>query len=106
MKRLLPLVALLAILAAATAATSATAAKPHAIKTSWLCNPFSTSLTPMSRLLGNSTARGDVAREPRLADTAEEVPAYARNHGPGFKATVDVYVHSITAGSVGTVTNT
>ncbi len=106
MKRLLPAAALLAILASAVVATSASAAKPHAIKTSWLCNPFSTTLTPMSRLLGNSTARGDVAREPSLADTAEEVPGYARNHGPGFKATIDVYVHSITAGSVGTVTDT
>jgi hypothetical protein len=106
MKRLLPAAALLAILAAAVAATSATAAKPRAIKTSWLCNPFSTSLTPMSRLLSTSTARGDEAREPGLSDTAEEVPAYATNHGPGFKATIDVYVHSITDGSIGTVTNT
>jgi hypothetical protein len=106
MRRLLPVTALLAILAAATVATSTAAAKPHAIRTSWLCNPFSTSLTPMSRLLANGTARGDVAREPALSDTAEEVPAYATNHGPGFKATIDVYVHSITAGSVGTVTNT
>ena len=105
MKRLLPLAALLAILAAATAATSATAAKSHAIKTSWLCNPFSTSLTPMSRLLGNSTARGDEAREPRLADTAEEVPAYAGSHGAGFAATVDVYVHSVTDGSTGAVSD-
>ena len=75
MKRLLPAAALLAILASAVVATSASAAKPHAIKTSWLCNPFSTTLTPMSRLLGSSTARGEVAREPSLADTAERFPA-------------------------------
>jgi len=46
----------------------------------------------MSRLLGNSTARGNEAREPSLSDTAEEVPAYATNHGAGLSATVDVYV--------------
>ena len=105
MKRLLPLAALLAILAAAVVATSATAAKPRAIKTSWLCNPFSTTLTPMSRLLGNSTARGDQAREPSLSSTIEEVPAYARDHGPDFKATIDVYVHSVTDGPTGAVTD-
>ena len=105
MKRLLSAAAVLAILAAAVATTSATAAKPRAIHASWLCNPFNTSLAPTSRLLGSSTARGDQAREPRLADTAEEVPAYAGSQGAGFAATVDVYVHSVTDGSIGAVTN-
>jgi len=101
----MPVAVLLAILAAATAATSASAAKAHTIQTSWLCNPFSTSLTPTSRLLTSGTARGDVAREPGLASTIEEVPAYAQNHGPAFSATVDVYVHSVTDGSIGAVSD-
>jgi len=106
MKRFLPVAVLLALLAAAAVATSTAAATPHAVKTSWLCNPFGTTLTPMNRLLGNSTARGDEAREPSLADTADEVPGYGVNHGPGFKATVAVYVHSVTDGSTGAVTDT
>ena len=105
MRRLMPVTALLAILAAATVATSTAAAKPRAIHASWLCNPFSTSLTPMSRLLGSSTARGNEAREPGLSDTAQEVPGYAVNHGPSFNATVDVYVHSVTDGSIGAVSD-
>jgi hypothetical protein len=106
MRRFLPVAVLLALLAAAAFATSTAAATPHAMKTSWLCNPFSTSFTPMTRLLSTSARGGEAAREPSLADTAEEVPAYARNHGPSFKATVDVYVHSVTDGSIGTITDT
>jgi hypothetical protein len=105
MRRFTPVAALLALVAAAVVATSAAAAKPQAIKTSWLCNPFSTSLTPTTRLLSVG-ARGAQAREPSLAETAENVPGYARNHGPRFSATVDVYVHSITDGTTGAVTNT
>jgi hypothetical protein len=102
MRRFTPVAVLLALVAAAAVATSTAAAKPQAIKTSWLCNPFSTSLTPTTSLL---SARGSQAREPSLAATPEEVPAYARNHGAGFAATVDVYVHSVTDGSIGAVSN-
>jgi Pregnancy-associated plasma protein-A len=103
MKRFMPVAVLLVLLAAAAVATSTAAAKPRAIKTSWLCNPFSTSLTPTSRLL-SAGARGDVAREPGLSDTAQEVPGYAHNFA-AVSATVDVYVHSVTAGSTGAVSD-
>ena len=102
MRRFMPVTVLLAILAAAVVATSTAAAKPQAIKASLLCNPFSTLLTPTTSLL---SARGGVTREPSLADTAVEVPGFAHHHGPGFRATVDVFVHSVTDGSVGAVTN-
>ena len=104
MRRFMPVAVLFALLAAAVVATSTAAAKPRAIETSWLCNPFSTSLTPTTRLL-SAGARGDEAREPGLADTAQEVPGYAHNHGAGFAATVDVYVHSVTDGSTGAVSD-
>ena len=104
MKRFMPVAVLLVLLATAAVATSTAAAKPRAIKTSWLCNPFSTSLTPTTRLL-SAGARGDVAREPGLSETAQEVPGYAHNFGPAFSGTVDVYVHSVTDGSTGAVSN-
>ena len=104
MKRFMPVAVLLVLLAAAAVATSTASAKPRAIKTSWLCNPFSTSLTPTTRLL-SAGARGDVAREPGLSETAQEVPGYAHNFGPAFSGTVDVYVHSVTDGSTGAVSN-
>ena len=46
-----------------------------------------------------------MAREPSLADTAEEVPRTLAVTAPGFAATVDVYVHSVTDGSIGAVSN-
>ena len=108
MKRFLPL-ALLAALAAVAALTASTAsAATHAAKASMLCNPFSTTYSSLGRVLSvPAGARGTVVREPSLSQTAEEVPAYARGRGgPGFRATVDVYVHSVTDGSIGAVTNT
>jgi hypothetical protein len=107
MKRiLLPLAAFALAIAAAVTTSPAAASGNVAAKasSSYLCNPFSTSLSPVSQVLG-STARGDAAREPGSNDTAEEVPGYARNHGLGFSATVQVYVHSITDGSTGAVSD-
>jgi Pregnancy-associated plasma protein-A len=103
MKRLTLVAFLLALVASAVVATSTAATKPQAIKTSWLCNPFSTSLTPTTSLL---STRGGVRREPGLAEAAADVPDYARHHGgPNFRVVVDVFVHSITDGTTGAVTN-
>lgn len=56
----------------------------------------------------SSTARGtggDTAREPSLNATYEAMPASAKGKGgPNFKATVDVWFHVVTDGSIGSVT--
>jgi hypothetical protein len=50
-----------------------------------------------------SLARGSDAREPGSSETAIEVPRSTKS-GPNFRATVPVYFHVITDGTVGAVT--
>ena len=110
MKRLswravLPAAVLLALAATAAVATAPAAAAPREAAASPLCNPFSSLPAVFSPSSG--LARGGEAREPALNEKLEEVPGYARGRGgPAFKATVDVYVHSVTDGSTGAVTDT
>jgi hypothetical protein len=66
----------------------------------------------LGKLTGNSfssIARGagtDLVKEPSSADTPEEVPASAKGKGgKNFSATVDVYFHIVTDGSLGAITN-
>ena len=101
-----------AVVAAATAlavaAMTASPAAAHSAKAapySAYCG-FSTpaAFAGPSWLTGTSAARGDEAREPAFADAAEEVPASAVGKGgKNFRATVDVYFHVISNGSVGNV---
>jgi hypothetical protein len=50
-------------------------------------------------------ARGGVVREPDLAQVHHDLPATAkREAGPGFSATVPVYFHVVTDGSIGSLT--
>jgi hypothetical protein len=107
MKRFVPVAVLLAILAAVAITASPAAAKSHSHKASMQCNVFATSLSPVTRMLSmhsSTLARGDEAREPGSSETAEEVPAYARNHGPGFKATVPVWFHVVHDGPIANLT--
>ena len=105
----LPIAVVAALAVAAAVTTSpAAAAKQQPASASTACNVFATSLSPVTKLLGgggSTLARGDVAREPGSSDTAEEVPGYARNHGSSFTGRIDVYVHSITDGSTGAVSD-
>jgi hypothetical protein len=51
-----------------------------------------------------ASARGDVAREPALNQTVEELPASAKGKGgKSFRATVPVYFHVVHAGGVGNI---
>ncbi len=71
---------------------------------SWACLPGDTA---------GSVARGGMAdsrgviREKDTGQVAKELPKHAQNAAPaGFTVTVPVYVHVITDGSVGSLTNT
>ena len=104
--RVAPLAAMLAMVAAT--ASPAGVSSGATIATAASC-AFATP-TPFDSLgrltAGSSLARGDDAREPSANDTAEEVPASARGKGgKNFKATVDVYFHVVTDGSVGAVSD-
>ena len=51
-------------------------------------------------------ARGGQPREPKLAQTAEDMPAAAKGKAKaGFRVTVPVYFHVVTDGAVGALTN-
>ncbi len=54
-----------------------------------------------------SFARGDVAREPDSTETAEDVPASAKGKGGGksFRATVETWVHVVSDGQIGNVSD-
>jgi Pregnancy-associated plasma protein-A len=106
LKRLPALVALaaaLSVLAATASSASARAPRQPAVN---YCSMFD-SVALLTSGLGSTSARGeDVAREPSLSDTAEEVPAPAKGKGgPGFRATVDVYFHVVTDGATGAVSD-
>ena len=54
-----------------------------------------------------ASARGDVAREPALNQTVEELPANAKGKGgKSFRASVPVYFHVVHAGGVGNISQT
>ena len=88
---------------AATASPAVAAPSDVAIK----CGPISgsqfNSLAPL--LTGATTARGGMIREPELGEVAEEVPAGAKKGGPGFVAGVPTYVHVISDGTNGNVSD-
>jgi hypothetical protein len=50
--------------------------------------------------------RGGVVREPDLGEVHADLPAAAKGEaGPNFKATVPVYFHVVTDGSIGSLTD-
>lgn len=90
-RRTAPLVAVAAALAVLAATASPASAQAPTQATVNDCSMFD-SVALLTSGLGSTSARyEDVAREPSLSDTAEEVPASAKGKGgPGFRATVDV----------------
>jgi hypothetical protein len=81
-----------------TAVTVGTASGALALAASaqaWSC------ASPSSTVL----ARGGVAREPDLVQVHKDLPASAQGEaGPNFSATVPVYFHVVTDGSIGSLT--
>jgi hypothetical protein len=60
-----------------------------------------------SKLTPAAYGRGFQQREPLMNDLAADLPASAKGKaGPGFRATVPVYFHVVTDGSIGNLTST
>jgi hypothetical protein len=98
------LVALAAVAAVYTSlsVSPAVAAVPGGGAGSELCG-----FSSVEALATSSVARGnDKAREPELNDVIEDVPASAKGKGAKrFAATIPLYIHVITAGATGAVSD-
>jgi hypothetical protein len=93
-------------LCAAVAASPATGAEhSHAASSFSICDP----LARPALLHGGTTAiagRGGEIREPELGQVREDMPTSARNRASAkFTATVPLYFHVVTNGSVGSLTD-
>ena len=88
---------------AALAVLAALAVAPAAQASTSFCDPVSgTALTSASGIAG----RGGDVREPDLGQVHADLPSSAKGRaGKNFKATIPVYVHVITDGAVGNVTD-
>ena len=85
----------LALYTAATVGTASGVLAETVRAGDWNCK------TPASSVL----ARGGVVREPDLAQVHQDLPARAKGKaGAGFSATVPVYFHVVTDGSIGSLT--
>ena len=99
--RLLSGIAVLAMVSTAITGASATAAT-----SSPFCDPSIS--VPDTTLVAASTGdqRGDTAREPDLGDMHEDLPDSAKGKADKrFRATVPVYFHVVTDGTVGALTD-
>jgi len=95
-KLVLVLVLGLALYAAATVGSASGARAPEALRANaWYCNQQAPAVA----------GRGGLVREPDLAEVRADMPARAKGRaGDNFQATVPVYFHVITDGSIGTLT--
>ena len=89
----------LALYAAATVGTASASLAASATSTQSLrCNPPA---GPARVFLG----RGSTLREPDLGQVADNLPASAQGQaGPRFRATVPVYFHVVSDGTIGSLT--
>jgi hypothetical protein len=88
---------------AALAVLAALAVAPAAQASTSFCDPVTgTALTSASGIAG----RGGDVREPDLGQVHADLPSSAKGRaGKNFRATIPVYVHVITDGAVGNVTD-
>ncbi len=107
MRRLVLLCAAMPLALLALTVSPAAARTSAGVPISAYCGLATPDFTALSQLTTTSTfARGGVVREPSSSDTPDEVPASAQGKGgPSFRATVDVYFHIVTDGSLGAVTD-
>jgi hypothetical protein len=92
---------------AATASPASAGKTPLSAYCGFAPSTFDSVALLTSGIGGAAGARGDdVAREPSLT-TPYEVPASAKGKGgPNFKATVDTFVHVVSDGQIGNVSDT
>jgi hypothetical protein len=103
--RMLLLVVLgVAIYCAATVGSASGARLPGAYQfgaNAWDCDPQNPTHASL-----HVSSRGSMRREPNLGQVATDLPASAKGQaGQNFSATVPVYFHVITDGSIGSLTN-
>jgi hypothetical protein len=97
------------ILGIAIAAAALTVALPtKASASATICDPLSGSalLAGSQGLATGIAGRGGDVREPQLDQVHVDMPEWAKNRAPrNFKATIPVYVHVITDGALGALTD-
>jgi hypothetical protein len=97
----------LALYAAATVGSASGARAPGALSggaLAWDCDPQAPSDT--SLYSGAVLGRGVTTREPDLGEIHTDLPASAKNKAAKtLKASVPVYFHVVTDGSIGNLTN-
>src|SRR5829696_2542213 len=102
----------LLIVVAAVAATAAPAGAGAAAKAplSSYCGVMPSTFDSVALVTSGvgaaAGARGDVAREPGLTSPVEVPESVQGKGGRGFAATVDTYVHVVSDGAIGDVSNT
>ena len=95
MSKFWTVVALAAALTLSFGVSPATGGAEHATAPSWdTCDGHADLFSSLDRLAESTTARGDVAREPALNQTATEI-APQRGRGSRFRTTVPTYVHVV-----------
>jgi hypothetical protein len=101
---LIGLVALTAILFPAILAARAAHTPGHALASTDCGTPGAAH--DHGTFVRGSASSGNVPREPSLGETPEEVPPSAVGQGgPGFRATVDTWVHVVSDGPTGNVSD-
>jgi hypothetical protein len=105
-------IVLLATAALAVLAVTAAPAGAKVAQASSLCNGWEAAgtgvfdgLSSLTSQSGTARGAGNVVREPALNATYEALPDSAKGKGgPAFKATVPVWFHVVTDGTIGSVT--